>query len=269
MIVQVLFSVMFQKDESLPRKSGVNGKYVLVNQTDFNKYPNIQNKTKDKIFISTEERGLSNSRNLAISLATGDICLIADDDLKYENGYKKIIENAYHRFTDADIILFDFLETDSIRKRKPVAKRAGKINIIQALHGNSVRISFKLKSIQKKKIKFNPLFGTGSKYFTSSEDLVFLIDSIRKGLNIYYMPIPILKLESDNSSTWFAGYNEQYFKNIGAFSFFFMKNWWFLYASQFLVRHLHFVHKKELNLKQGFIAIRKGVIEYKNLVSNK
>ena len=46
-------------------------------------------------FISCDEKGLSKSRNKAINNATGDICIIADDDVTYSDDYIEKIRQAY------------------------------------------------------------------------------------------------------------------------------------------------------------------------------
>ncbi len=266
MKVQVLFAAMYQKDGFLPLRSKVVGDYLVVNQTDYSKYPNIINTNKTRFFISTEERGLSNSRNSALKYATGDICLIADDDLEYLDGYEDTVKTAYEKYPDADIILFDFLEESSIRKRKPVAKGGGKLNYLQILRGNSVRISFKLKSIKENDLKFNIYFGAGSSYFTSGEDIVFLVDAFRKKLKIYYEPIPILKLlDNDNKSTWFNGFDKQYFNNIGAFAYHYVRNFGSIYCLQFLLRHRNIVRKSGLSKSQMWLELKKGIYKYKKM----
>jgi len=57
MNVQVLFSAMFQEEFGLNEKGNVKDQYVVVNQTDFQKFPNLQKSEKSKVFISLEERG--------------------------------------------------------------------------------------------------------------------------------------------------------------------------------------------------------------------
>ncbi len=266
MKIQVLFASMYQKDDSLPLRSKVIGDYLVVNQTDYSKYPNIINTDKTKFFISTEERGLSNSRNSALKYATGDVCLIADDDLEYLDGYEEIVRNAYGKYPDADVILFDFLEEDSIRKRKPIAKLGGRLNYVQILRGNSVRICFRLKSIKDNNIIFNKFFGAGSGYFTAFEDIVFLTECLRKKLKIYYEPINILQLKNTNESSWFNGFDKQYFNNIGAFSYFYLGKFWWLYSIQYLVRHLSQLEMGNMNILRAFNEIKKGVKRYKECI---
>lgn len=264
--IQVLFSTMYQVDTSLTEKSNVYKNAVVVNQSDFSKFPDLQkeNREMNMIYVSNEERGLSNSRNQAISLSNAEICLIADDDLVYFDDYESKVINAYKKFPDADIILFDFDESTGIRQRKSPKKNSGKINYIELLRGNSVRISFKKSRIEQNGIQFNSFFGSGSGYFQSGEDLIFLIDAYRKGLNIYYSNEKILRLKNDGRpSTWFNGYTESYFKTIGAFSLYYAKYLYPLYILQYLIRHPK--QGNNYSFRKRWRMTLKGVKEYKQL----
>lgn len=258
---------MCQKDMSLPRRINALD-YVVVNQTSFAEYPNLNSFSSNSIFFSTEERGLSNSRNTAISLATADICLLADDDLVYHDAYIDIVVSAYEKYKEADLILFDFDEPDSLRKRKTIKKNAGRLNFLTILRGNSVRISFKLEVIKRNKIQFNCNFGAGSGKFICGEDSVFLLDCLRAGLRIYYVPTAILTLcEETRPSSWFSGFNAEYYRSKGAFSFHFLKNAFLLYNLQYLLRHNK--EKSELSFIQKFISMYKGALDYRRICLSK
>ena len=56
--------------------------------------------------ISTTERGLSNSRNMALKYAVGEICILCDNDEIFEDNYETVICKAFERLPDADIIAF-------------------------------------------------------------------------------------------------------------------------------------------------------------------
>lgn len=250
MNIQVLFSAMFQTDDGLPLRANVHKDYVVINQTSFTSHPDIKYQNGQDVFISVEERGLSNSRNQAIRQASAEVCLLADDDLVYYDNFKELVRDAYITYPEADIILFDFDEPDNLRKRNKPQKKSGRLGYLGLLRGNSVRISFLRDRIIKSGITFNPQFGAGSSMFTSGEDIVFLSDAFRKGLKVYYYDKKILKLlpEEDLDSTWFKGYNKQYYINIGAFARHYAGAFlaW-LYIAQFLLRHLR---QGELPLKQ-------------------
>lgn len=259
MKIEILVATMYEKDYSVPKRLNIQGSALVINQTDFKKFPNISGEFGKIKFISNDKRGLSRSRNLALENSTAEICVIADQDVKYIDNYENIIKNAYLRYPDADVILFDFYKPNNSLS-KTIKKGGGKLTLLQSLRGNSVRVSFKRKSIINNGISYNECFGSGSGKFIASEDLVFITDCQKNKLQIYYEPVPILSLV-ESKSTWFKGYNKDYFETIGAFSYHLMGNLWFLYAIQFLLRH-----RKLYNINavfKNFQFIRSGVIKYK------
>ena len=84
MKVEVLMSVMHQTDMSVGYKANVGTDLLIVNQCDHDDYDEQVVDGHLWRMISTTERGLAKSRNLAIRNAKGDICVLADDDEVYE-----------------------------------------------------------------------------------------------------------------------------------------------------------------------------------------
>ena len=261
MELSVLVATMFLEDVSILQKLNLKSDSIIVNQTDFSKYPEIFFNEKGHKILSVEDRGLSKSRNLAIDNCQSSIAIVADEDVQYLEDYPEIIKEAYTKFPDADVILFDFYRENNVLS-KSIAKSEGKLNLLQSLRGNSVRITFKVSSINKAKIRFNENFGSGSNRFIASEDLVFMTDCYKKGLKIYYVPKPILRLR-ESESTWFKGYTPKFFETIGGFSYHLMGNFWFLFALQFLVRHRNLFKGK--NIVDAFYQIKNGVRQYKQI----
>ena len=70
---------------------------LVINQCDKNNIKKAKElKSTERIkIISVEERGLSKSRNLALFNSTGDICLIADDDIVYNPNILERIRSDY------------------------------------------------------------------------------------------------------------------------------------------------------------------------------
>ena len=84
---------------------------LIINQTSEHKLlvshkPNIR-------VINAFETGLSRSRNLAIQHAIGDICLLADDDVVFLEGFENKIMESYDQLKDADLITFKTITTEN------------------------------------------------------------------------------------------------------------------------------------------------------------
>ena len=171
-----------------------------------------KNDDYEVIWIDSDERGLSKSRNLAIKNSKADICLIADDDMIYANQYKNIILEQFNLHTNYDILVF---QIEGINKKfKKYNKKSKDINFINSMKISSVEIAFRRKKIVENNIEFNELFGAGAKYYCGEEN-IFLYDAIRKKMKIKYIPIKIADIYLGDS-TWFEGYNNRYFITKGA-----------------------------------------------------
>src|SRR5699024_8504169 len=90
----------------------IKGSAIIVNQTDYEDREIIQKNNNILKFISSKDRGLSKSRNLAIKNSDADICLFADNDVTYEDNYINIILDAYKKYPDDDIISFTVNSTN-------------------------------------------------------------------------------------------------------------------------------------------------------------
>jgi glycosyltransferase involved in cell wall biosynthesis len=188
----------------------IKSKSLLINQiTNININPFNEIESINRI-ISFKEKGLSRSRNNAIINSNGEICLLADDDIRYDDNYIEIVNSAYTKYKDADIIAF-FVDGEGKNKKRIIKK--SKIGLIYSMKLMSVQISFKKRSIIESQILFDQNFGAGTSNFMGEEN-IFLSDCLKKGLKIYYYPVKIGTI-FDNSSSWFTGYNKKYFNVLG------------------------------------------------------
>lgn len=211
MKVEMLVSTMNQANQEFLKKMNINTNVTVVNQiTQLDEVP-VDSMNETKKFISLRDKGLSKSRNLALKHATKDICVVCDDDMKYVNSAESRIEAEYRKNPDADVIIF---QVGNLSKQYPSEQKS--INWLSTLKVSSVQITFKRESITQSNICFNEEFGAGSGHYISGEENIFLIDCLNKGLKIIYVPVEIGELMSHDSS-WFRGYNFDYFSTKGAF----------------------------------------------------
>ena len=134
---------------------------------------------------SYRESGLSRNRNRALANATHDICLIADDDVRYNSGFELEVISYHRKFPEADVITFEINE-----RHKKLAKRWFWHNRFSILRANSPTISFKRENIAKLKIGFDENFGIGAKY-PSGEENLFLHDCMKENLKLLAVNVPI------------------------------------------------------------------------------
>lgn len=203
--VEVLVSCMKQTDYSLIEKENLSHVDALfVNQTDCD--GDLVCVDEKHRFLNTSTRGLSVSRNIAKKCATGDICVLGDDDERFFDNVAHIVSEEYKKRPDADIIIFKVAGLN-----KKYGKKAKRIKKIDVFHISSVQVTFKNNSV--KDIFFNEKMGAGSGN-GGGEEVDFVLNCLKRGLKAYYVPVEIAQLLPSESS-WFNGYDDNYFYNRG------------------------------------------------------
>lgn len=140
--------------------------------------------------LSYHERGLSLSRNRALDNASGDICLLSDDDVLYLPDLSDILSRAFEENPEADIITFQATDPDG-RPLKNYPRSATRLNLLSASRVSSIEIAFRRSSAIKAGLRFDTLFGLGAKY-PIGEEYIFVTDALKRGLTVIHLPIPIL-----------------------------------------------------------------------------
>ena len=121
MYPEVLLSAMHLESENYIDTLGIHTDCVLINQCDRESVRKAEHDTPQGrvsvTYIETRERGLSKSRNMAVSNATGPVCILCDNDIRYEDDASEEIVRAFLRHPEAGIICF-FIERPE-RSRPP------------------------------------------------------------------------------------------------------------------------------------------------------
>lgn len=256
MKLQILMSCMHQQDDTLVRRSKITGDALMINQCDreeLQKYP-----TKDGVatIYSVKERGLSKSRNMAISRSDADICMLCDDDEEFVENYDRLIISAYNAIPDADVIIFKMVNRPTALGDKTV-----RLKFPKTMKVSSWQISFRRQSLIEKNIFFDELLGAGTEN-GAEEELKFLTDCEKAGLKIYFVPSEIAKVGQEQS-TWFSGFTEQFFINRGATTRYILGlPMASLYALYYILKK-HPEYGGQISPFRAFKAIFKGIFQNK------
>lgn len=259
MKLQVLVSTMNQTDFQLLDKMNIQSDAIFINQCDRYSYEETAFRDNEVKFISFPERGVGLSRNNALMRATGDICLFADEDVTYVDGYKDIILKAFEELPEADVILFNVPSTNLARPTYEIPNLS-RVRWYNCQRYGAVKIAVRMESIKFSNIFFSLLFGGGAKY-SSGEDSLFLTECIRKGLRIYANP-SIIGYVSQESSSWFNGYTDKYFIDKGVFFSCVSKRWSRFLCLQYLIRHRK-MFVKDKKLKEAYKLMKQGISQVK------
>jgi glycosyltransferase involved in cell wall biosynthesis len=259
MRVEVLISTMHQNDLSLVKKMNIKTDALIINQCDREDMQEMEIHGNIIRMLSYKERGLSKSRNKAILNSKADICVIADDDLIYDENYERTILNAYTKYPEASIIAFDVPSTNDSRPTRTL--KEGDIDFLHTLKIASFQITFKRANIMNKNIRFNELFGAGAKY-TCGEEHIFLAEALKKGLKVKFVKEKIATV-NHNESTCYSGFNENLFKTKGAMFYEMSPKLARLLVLQFAIRKWS-LYKKDMSIKDAYKYMIAGLNEYKS-----
>lgn len=242
--------------------STINFTVLVINQTQ--KGQELTSNLNHVKIINTYTKGLSVSRNLALKHATGDICLLADDDIKYVDGFSDIILNAFKNNPNFDVLTFmmsDF--KGNLSKVYNIPKQHNYKTLVKA---NSVTIAFKRQQILDTKVTFDINFGLGST-FEIAEEFIWLRSLYKSKLLIGFVPKLIVQHPFESTGR-FGGKD----KIVRARAALFYK-----YSKQFahlkLMRYLYLMLKtQQIQLKDVLKKYRIGsaaIQQYKTMLNSK
>lgn len=220
--IEVLISCMFQEGKDIIQKSNIQSDVLVINQCDEDStqsfhFINNQGKTCLARVINTTERGLSKSRNKAISHAHGDICLICDDDECLTDNYPEIIKNSANEYPDFDVFAYRFKMPEHYYMKKTFWNEPKEINYASALKVSSIQLAFRLEYVKKNNILFDESVGSGMTK-AGGEEKIFQHHCLKKGLRILYQPLTIATLVASDSQWAHHIFSEAYFHDWGFYT---------------------------------------------------
>lgn len=244
MSIETLIVTIDRTDGSLVKKMNIRTDAVVGNQCVENSVWEFCENGKKTVFYNTTERGIGKNRNIVLKNAQADICIFADDDMTFLDGYPETAKKAFSECPDGDVLIFNLVEKDPRRYINRKKKRIRKYNY--AKYG-AARIAIRRKSIVNAGISFSTEFGGGCKY-CAGEDTIFLKDCLDKGLKIYAVPYALAEIDQQAESTWFKGYNDKYFCDRGALYARLYPHLSALFCMRFL-----FLHRKKYKGSMGVL----------------
>lgn len=254
MRVEVLASVMNQDMAVLAERMCLDSDAVIINQCDRLDHAEMDFRGHRVRFFSFPERGIGRSRNAAIERADGDICLFADEDIVYNEGYAESVCAEFARNPHADMILFN-IEVEESRRTYHIEERR-RVHWYNCGRYGAVSFAVKRESLLKSGVRFSLLFGGGAR-FSNGEDSLFLKEFMDRGYRVYTAPVTIGR-ERAGESTWFFGYNQKFFYDRGVLYHFLYGVMALPFALRFLLVHRALLCG-ELSLGQALSRMREGI----------
>lgn len=168
-----------------------NVEYIVSWQKHENRdIPDFLKRRDDLKVVKCDLTGLSNNRNNAIKHASGEICLIADDDIIYSRASLINIIKTFQSQPDLDLAVFKY-SGQNHDKSYPLAT-CSIPPIPRHFNPCSIEMAFRRKTATlDRALYFNAEFGLGAPTFKSGEDDMIFLRAIRLGLKCMFFPIEI------------------------------------------------------------------------------
>lgn len=170
----------------------------------------------DVAISQIEGRGVTRSRNNAIKLARGEIGLISDDDVSYNDEYIDTIEKTFSQNPDIDVALFQIKTPENEPQYKTYKGYKGKISKL-AYSVSSIEIAFNIQRIRESGILFDERFGMGAELFVGIEENIFVEDCIKAGLNVFVIPEYIVEHPYLSTSKSTDPFHKSRIQGVGAY----------------------------------------------------
>lgn len=160
---------------------------LVINQTSEDKilksdYPGVR-------VINSYDKGLTKSRNLALDNAIGELCVITDDDVIFNQDFEGVIVKTFNENKTAALISFRVQTPQGELFRKYPSHRKSNLTTIDMLHIMSVEMVLNKKLVGD--TRFNENFGLGSK-FVMGEEAIFVNELRKKNKVIVIEPSVIV-----------------------------------------------------------------------------
>lgn len=172
-------------------------------------------KGSDYLIINSKDRGVSLARNKMIDYIplNTDYVMFLDDDVTVDFNIAEMINEEIKSYKNVNAIYYNCV---SLNKERPIRsiKKSGKIKWRSVSSYGVWGLVIKVSAIKEYNLSFREEFGPGS-MFPVGEDSIYLKELINKVPNVYMSKKKLIHI-NQKESTWFKGYNEQYFINVGA-----------------------------------------------------
>ena len=253
MTIETLVVAVDQNDHSLAEEMNLQTDTIIGNQCQCVSTEEFFLGDHKITYLNTDGRGVGNNRNLVLARAAADICVFADDDMTFVDGYPLIVERAFEECPAADVLIFNLIEKQPRRYTARNIKRIRRYNYGKF---GAARLAVRRQRIADAGISFSTEFGGGTRH-GSGEDTIFLKECLDRGLKLYAVPYAIAEIDQNAASSWFDGYSEKYFCDKGALYARLYPISWRMVALRFLLLHGH-TYKSGVGFGMAFRRMMEG-----------
>lgn len=150
---------------------------------------------QDFRILKVDSRGLSKNRNAALHAATGEVCLIADDDVSYSPEGLLAVMRVFDNNPQLGVAAFRYVDEKGYYQKWYPTEECDLRRPAKGYFVTSFEIAFRLECQRDSHVWFNENFGIGAK-FGAGEENIWLCDLLRCGkMSGSYFPVTIARHE--------------------------------------------------------------------------
>ena len=213
--LQVLVTTMHQTGFDKFYEMNLQTDAILANPAEDNFTKEESAGTSRVKLVTTDTRGLSKNRNIAIKNISEDAeyIMFSDDDLIFYDNYEDIIVSEFEKCPEADAIKFNIKAVSERQLSMKKISELKKLSRRDVTPFGVLGLVIKKDVFLKNKIRFNERFGTGTPNFCG-EDSIFYQQLLKQKVVLFGSPLYIADIDQSDS-TWFRGHDEKYFTVAG------------------------------------------------------
>jgi O-antigen/teichoic acid export membrane protein len=260
--LEVLIPTMHCDGEDNVRKLlaylNVKSDAVIANQTEFDfKYSFDYEGHKIKV-IDSSTRGVSKNRNILLENLEASIGLFIDDDCALIDGYQDKIVGFFLKNK------IEAMYTNGlISSGKKISNKQTEyvVRFSDVSHAGGPGIVIAKEAIQKYDLSFNELLGTPNEIY-SGEDSYFMYQLVKKGVKMYRYSGVIFDIVADlEKSSYFKGFDEQFFASKGAVNK-------LLHPRLYKLYEIYFAFRLQRKTSKRFDYIYKNMVKGEKYIKN-
>ena len=137
MSIETLIVTVDRDSDAVVREMNVQTDAIVGNQCAENSVWSFYENGRKTVFYNTADRGIGKNRNIVLKNSQADICVFADDDMTFLDGYPEIVQKAFAECYDGDVLIFNLIEKYPRRYVNREKKRIHKYNYAKCAHGDT------------------------------------------------------------------------------------------------------------------------------------
>ena len=255
---QTLAVAVNQTNHVLAEQLNIQTEALIGNQCDHGGTETVCINGHKVVYLNAEDRGVGKNRNRLLENADGDFLILADDDMRFIDGYPEIAKRAVAECKDADIYIFNLIEKES---RRYINKKITRVGYRQYARYGAARLMLRREAIEQAGIRFNTEFGGGAIY-GSGEDTIFLKDCLDRKLKLYAVPYALAEIDQEAASSWFHGYDYKFFFDKGVLYCVLHPRLKWLYSCRFVL-YYHRKFSDHYSMLDAMRAMCDGIKSYR------